>query len=603
MAKVGRNEPCPCGSRKKYKKCCLDKEYEERRELMGREDSRESVPGGPYEMMAARTQEWQNRVLHELETVDGDREYLETEVKNLAAEPADEVHFLIFGVLDGLAYYDEGDLLLETLGVALEQPELASIEWADNMVSTIRDRMSVAWTLRQAPELAMDQAGLIGKLPSYGNEDADFIRRLVTGRTERLVPDWNTLVRRKGENAAEAAATLLWLSVELGRRLTVEEGWPPLKAELAALGWYLLLVKCRREAWGWSGSGSPMQLLGIDRPMCRNYLGSLSDGKEAWPFRAAAMLQAVPVWAEMMAEGPMYSPFRHIRMCSDLQDAGGRWLRDAAPPGHPVTRAAAAGLKALRRHMEEHQAKSSFESHPSYLDDADVAALAGCGMNVPAGLVEKLVSAGGEAVPALNSLLHDAGRLFTEWEMGNHDVKEALWGPVHAAYVAAEIGDPSSAPHILRLADLDDENDWLHEGFLWFPTRFGSDAVPLFLDFVLDERMRWYHRATMASGVVWAAGRHRQLREQVVTSLVEAMDSGRYDAEMTTWLAVAVAATGDERALAAVERAVKRNVVDDDMFEPVEEMAEGAAAPWYPEGPVGHSTAKEYFESLARRLE
>jgi uncharacterized protein YecA (UPF0149 family) len=24
--KVGRNEPCPCGSGKKYKKCCLDKE-------------------------------------------------------------------------------------------------------------------------------------------------------------------------------------------------------------------------------------------------------------------------------------------------------------------------------------------------------------------------------------------------------------------------------------------------------------------------------------------------------------------------------------------------------------------------------------------------
>ena len=24
--KVGRNEPCPCGSGKKYKKCCLNKE-------------------------------------------------------------------------------------------------------------------------------------------------------------------------------------------------------------------------------------------------------------------------------------------------------------------------------------------------------------------------------------------------------------------------------------------------------------------------------------------------------------------------------------------------------------------------------------------------
>ena len=29
MNKIGRNEPCPCGSGKKYKKCCLDKERKE----------------------------------------------------------------------------------------------------------------------------------------------------------------------------------------------------------------------------------------------------------------------------------------------------------------------------------------------------------------------------------------------------------------------------------------------------------------------------------------------------------------------------------------------------------------------------------------------
>jgi uncharacterized protein len=29
MPKVGRNDPCPCGSGKKYKKCCLDRDGEE----------------------------------------------------------------------------------------------------------------------------------------------------------------------------------------------------------------------------------------------------------------------------------------------------------------------------------------------------------------------------------------------------------------------------------------------------------------------------------------------------------------------------------------------------------------------------------------------
>ena len=32
-AKTGRNDPCPCGSGKKYKKCCLDRDEAERREL------------------------------------------------------------------------------------------------------------------------------------------------------------------------------------------------------------------------------------------------------------------------------------------------------------------------------------------------------------------------------------------------------------------------------------------------------------------------------------------------------------------------------------------------------------------------------------------
>jgi hypothetical protein len=31
MSKVGRNDPCPCGSGKKYKACCLNKDEAERR--------------------------------------------------------------------------------------------------------------------------------------------------------------------------------------------------------------------------------------------------------------------------------------------------------------------------------------------------------------------------------------------------------------------------------------------------------------------------------------------------------------------------------------------------------------------------------------------
>ena len=42
MEKTGRNDPCPCGSGKKYKKCCLPKhEAEERLRAAGQQAERE----------------------------------------------------------------------------------------------------------------------------------------------------------------------------------------------------------------------------------------------------------------------------------------------------------------------------------------------------------------------------------------------------------------------------------------------------------------------------------------------------------------------------------------------------------------------------------
>jgi tetratricopeptide (TPR) repeat protein len=34
LSKVGRNDPCPCGSGKKYKKCCMAKDEERSREAL-----------------------------------------------------------------------------------------------------------------------------------------------------------------------------------------------------------------------------------------------------------------------------------------------------------------------------------------------------------------------------------------------------------------------------------------------------------------------------------------------------------------------------------------------------------------------------------------
>jgi TolA-binding protein len=45
MANTGRNDPCPCGSGKKYKRCCLDKDEAAEREALAARVTRPISPG------------------------------------------------------------------------------------------------------------------------------------------------------------------------------------------------------------------------------------------------------------------------------------------------------------------------------------------------------------------------------------------------------------------------------------------------------------------------------------------------------------------------------------------------------------------------------
>ena len=44
MAKPGRNDPCPCGSGNKYKKCCLAKEEAVEREQLAEAEAKRAAP-------------------------------------------------------------------------------------------------------------------------------------------------------------------------------------------------------------------------------------------------------------------------------------------------------------------------------------------------------------------------------------------------------------------------------------------------------------------------------------------------------------------------------------------------------------------------------
>jgi hypothetical protein len=51
MSKLGRNDPCPCGSGKKYKQCCLAKDEAKEREARTKaaEEAAAAAPAEPAE--------------------------------------------------------------------------------------------------------------------------------------------------------------------------------------------------------------------------------------------------------------------------------------------------------------------------------------------------------------------------------------------------------------------------------------------------------------------------------------------------------------------------------------------------------------------------
>ncbi len=73
MAKVGRNDPCPCGSGKKFKRCCLERvEAEERAERLRAESERvwagdDEVAGFSDVLAEARAVLQESRVVEQVD--------------------------------------------------------------------------------------------------------------------------------------------------------------------------------------------------------------------------------------------------------------------------------------------------------------------------------------------------------------------------------------------------------------------------------------------------------------------------------------------------------------------------------------------------------
>lgn len=133
MEKIGRNEPCPCGSGKKYKKCCLASEQEK----AARRRAEANVAGNVLDWMAAHYPEgvrdavqdgfYQGLKSAEREALSGDAnryhellnvnlgEWLMTDARITIGEEATPVREVLLGV-NGPNLTEAGRHWLESLG-------------------------------------------------------------------------------------------------------------------------------------------------------------------------------------------------------------------------------------------------------------------------------------------------------------------------------------------------------------------------------------------------------------------------------------------------------------------------------------------------------
>lgn len=132
MAKVGRNDPCPCGSGKKYKYCCLRKETATKSEALGRERAWDTM----MDKLLDFSREERFRLdLESAFDLFWNRSYTAEEIDSLA--PMQVMSFLDWHIHDYRTSTDSqriADIFLEERASTLSEQELELLEAAKDAV-------------------------------------------------------------------------------------------------------------------------------------------------------------------------------------------------------------------------------------------------------------------------------------------------------------------------------------------------------------------------------------------------------------------------------------------------------------------------------------
>lgn len=138
MAKIGRNDPCPCGSGVKYKRCCLRKEGEES-SISPMEQLRISLQGEIEKIQRAAQQN--EEVVRELG------------VFVLWSNRQGDAWLMEISESDTVQLVDKGELLEAPIN---ENPETIEVKWSHTFA--IRERQLFITSYEDKEERCLDEA-------------------------------------------------------------------------------------------------------------------------------------------------------------------------------------------------------------------------------------------------------------------------------------------------------------------------------------------------------------------------------------------------------------------------------------------------------------
>jgi len=623
MPKIGRNDPCPCGSGKKYKKCCLDKDGHA---AASPTNGEATEPGGANGLSGKTPEEpWEEDEGSDKGSDEGSDEEAREEEDEEEDEEGD-VQGSISDLMDTAPR--ELEEMVGEVGLEVGVEEIKTLA-RDGRFETARQLVEHVLATNPSDD-GLDLAGAIGVVAViWGRETPD------RPPLEQIAFEINDADRPPMEDEIESPWTRsqrAWkhLSQALaGRVSAVEEIVSALPGVESPVQWIKRAVGMGTRRGSGPSKSPPCSEVA---EFCRSvksflpgsppfFLNALAACEAACLLEAGRDEEADAVFESLLAAGA--NPVDVRAVWGDIYAPQGMptapWATApwATAPGRPPDIARARkiweaglghGMRSRALLMPRLTGLERIEAEPgppdrSYLDDADIKALLECGKWVPPEVVLRLFERGPAIVPLLNLLMNDAAWLAPGKDEPRYKERNLRWewAPSHTAFLAAQFRNPSSLGPMFEVARVERGNEWLYDGMLWFPTHFPAECMDAFIDFALDETQDWYLRAGALNGIVLAAGKNPALREKVAKVFAEALACDVFDtSDVTSSMAVAAARIDSDDVRAAISAAHRRGAVEPDYAGDLEHLL-AQPRDWYLGERLPLLNTVEYFNEMRPR--